>query len=99
MKTIGSIQIEYRQVMDQANKLGDCAEDLARLQRQIDMLVSDLKGGWEGESANLYFQKCMELSAKIKKSQNNLEQTANVIRKSARAYRDAEMEAIKIAQN
>lgn len=99
MKTKGSIQIEYRQVINQAEKLEGCANEIHDLQRQIETLMNDLRSGWSGDSAELYLQKCNELSRKLGQSEKNLDQTAGVIRRSAKAYRDAELAALELVQN
>lgn len=99
MKSKSEIQIEFHQVINQARELEDCANELQHIQRQIDTLVNDLRSGWAGESAELYFEKCGLLANKLGNSQRNLDQTASVIRRSARIYRDAELEAIRLIQN
>ena len=98
MKSSRTIQIEFQQVVQQTNRLEDCANDLRRVQKMLDDLVDDLSSGWAGESAQAYFQKCRELHSKLGKSAQNLNTTANVIERSARAYRDAELRAIQLAQ-
>ena len=98
MKSKAAIQIEFQQVINQARELEDCADELQQIQRQIESLVDNLRSGWAGESAELYFEKCGLLSNKLATSQRNLDQTANVIRRSARIYRDAELAAIQLTQ-
>ena len=98
MKSSKTIQIEFQQVAQQAQKLEQCANDLMKVRHQLQELMNDLHCGWEGESADMYLQKCSELSDKINTSAKNLDKTANVIERSARAYRDAELAAIKIAE-
>ena len=99
MKTKGTIQIEYQQVINQAAKLEECANDMQELQRQIETLMNNLRSGWSGESAELYLQKCDALAGKLSQSEKNLDQTARVIRKSAKAYRDAELAALELVRD
>lgn len=99
MKSKAAIQIEFSQVTAQARKLEDCADELQDVRRQLDRLMEDLRGGWAGESAELYLQKCSELSGKLYTSRKNLDKVADVIHRSAKAYRDAELAAIQLAQN
>lgn len=99
MKAKESIQIAYSQVRSQAQKLDNCANDLQNLQRKLDALMNDLRGGWTGESAELYLQKCSELSQKLDASRKNLDRTADAIRTTAKAYRDAELLALQLVQN
>lgn len=99
MKSSGTIQIEFQQVIRQTDKLEKCADDLRKAQRELRDLMDDLKGGWAGDSANAYLQKCDELAGKLNKSATNLDVTAKVIEKSARLYRDAELAAIRLTQD
>ena len=98
MKSRSQIQFEYRQVISQADKLEGCAEELQSVREQINALVDSLRSGWAGESADMYYQKCSELSQKINRSRTNLDQTVSVIRRTAKAYRDAELAALRRAQ-
>ena len=99
MKSKSAIHMKFKQVINHARELEEWSDELQQPQRQIDTLVSDLRSGWAGESAELYFEKCGLLANKLGTSQRNLDQTASVIRRSARIYRDAELEAIRLAQN
>lgn len=99
MKSKTTIQFEFQQVMSQASALEDSALELQNVRAQINTLVDSLRAGWVGESAELYFQKCNELAYKLNTSQKNLDKVADVIRKSAKAYRDAELAAIQVVQD
>ena len=99
MKSRNTIQLEFQQVSSQARTLEQCADELQAVRRQLNTLVDELRMGWAGESAELYFRKCSELAAKLNTSQQNLSRTAGVIKRSAQAYRDAELAAIELAQN
>ena len=99
MKSKAAIQLEYRSVCAQASKLEASADELAQIRNQLDILVDNLRDGWAGESANLYFQKCEALSRKISTSQKDLDKIASVIRRTAKIYRDTEMAAIAAVQD
>ncbi len=99
MKSSKQIQVEFQQVVRQTRKLEQCADDLRDARRQLNRLMDELRSGWAGESADQYLQKCNELSKKLNTSARNLDQTANVIEKTARAYRDAELAAIRLVQD
>ncbi|MGO5083467.1 WXG100 family type VII secretion target [Oliverpabstia intestinalis] len=98
MKTARSISIAFGNAIAQAEKLEASAEQMRASKRQLDSIRDSLKTEWEGESASLYFQKCDLLGAKLDKTAGELAQIAAVIRKSARAYRDAEMKALEAVQ-
>ena len=95
MKTARSISIAFGNAIAQAEKLEASAEQMRTSKRQLESIRDSLKTEWEGESASLYFQKCDLLGAKLEKTAGELAQIAPVIRRSARAYRDAEMKALE----
>lgn len=99
MKSKNAIQIEFEQVLIQAQNLENSADELNDIRKKINELVSNLSEGWKGENAEAYLKKCSELSEKINISRNDLHKTAGVIRKSAKAYRDAELASIRVTQN
>lgn len=99
MKTEATIRVEFEQTIRQAQRLEQCADELESVRRQLNALVNELRGSWEGESAGLYCQKCNELSEKLGTSRKNLDKTADVIVRSAKAYRDAELAAIQLVQD
>lgn len=99
MKSKTTIQIEYQKVTAQARKLEDCADDLKTIRTKLEGIMEELRSGWEGESAQLYFQKCQELSDKLASSQKDLTKTAGVIDKTAEAYRLAELAALQLVQD
>lgn len=98
MKSKDAIQIEYSSAMKNAEKLKRCADQLQMIHRSMDRLTDELQNAWEGDSARICVAKCHEFSEKMNKSEANLEQIANVIQRTAKAYRTAELAAIKLAQ-
>lgn len=98
MKTARAISIAFGNAISQAEKLENSAEQMRASKRQLDEIKNSLKAGWEGESASLYFQKCEQLGEKLKRTADDLEQIARVIRSSAKTYRDTEMRALNIVR-
>lgn len=98
MKSESTIKIEYNQIINQATKLGNCSDDLANIARELDQLIDSLRTGWAGESADIYFGKCNELYAKIKRASLDLDTTSSVIKRTAKIYRDTELAAIRLVQ-
>ena len=94
MKTARAISIAFGNAISQAEKLENSAEQMRASKRQLDEIKNSLKAGWEGESASLYFQKCEQLGEKLRRTADDLDQIAGVIRRSAKVYRDAELRAL-----
>lgn len=96
MKTEKSINIEFQQVSRQVDALKECAGDLDRAAKQLRDFMESLRPAWQGESAELYLQKCEALAQKIQKNSDVLDQTAGIIYRSAQSYRNAEIKALEI---
>ena len=90
--------VEFRQVREQAKALEECAGELSSIEKQLQDLTAGLRAQWQGESADLYCQKCEELGGKLNNSANHLEKVSTAIRQAAKSYYDAEMTAVELAQ-
>ncbi|MCQ2509343.1 MAG: WXG100 family type VII secretion target [Lachnospiraceae bacterium] len=99
MKTKSSIEIDFNQAICEANNLRAAAEQLDSINRRLDQIVNELSTSWRGESADLYACKCRELREKIRRSTQNLDQIASVIRRTAQIHHDAELRALEAVQN
>lgn len=97
-KTAKTILVEFRQVQEQAKSLEECAGDLKSIEKQLQGVVDGLRGNWQGRSADLYCQKCEELSEKLTNSASKLEHISTAIGRAAYRYRDAELKAVELAQ-
>ena len=97
-KSARTILVEFRQVREQAKALEECAGELSSIEKQLQDLTAGLRAQWQGESADLYCQKCEELGGKLNNSANHLEKVSTAIRQAAKSYYDAEMTAVELAQ-
>ena len=97
-KSARTILVEFRQVREQAKALEECAGELSSIEKQLQDLTAGLRALWQGESADLYCQKCEELGGKLNNSANHLEKVSTAIRQAAKSYYDAEMTAVELAQ-
>ena len=94
-RSLRSISIAFENAIAQARKLENSAQQMRMSKRQLTDIRYSLGSEWQGESATLYFQKCETLENKLEKTADDLMQIASVIRKSAKAYRDAELRALE----
>lgn len=93
-----TIQITFEEAISQADNLSECADELKSVQSQLNSIVESLQSGWSGEAAGQYIEKCLTLWQKLGKASTALEQVSSVIRETARAYYEAEMRAVELAQ-
>ena len=94
MASYKSISITFGNALAQAQKLESSAEQMRNASQKLESIEASLRSEWEGESASLYLQKCEMLKQKLNRTAKELQQIASVIRKAAKAYRDAELKAL-----
>lgn len=94
-----TIYMNYRQAVNQAERLQEQAEQLSRIAntRMADMMVR-LNGNWKGENAEIYLAKCAALQEKIGRTARGLFAAAAAIRTAAERTYQAEMRALELAR-
>lgn len=98
MESKEAIRLEYEWTMSQTEKLACCVDELKTIRYQMGAMMGELQSGWTGDSARAYIGKCEAYIDALKASDNHLERIADVIRRTAEAYRNAELAAIELAQ-
>lgn len=98
MKTAWQIQMDFKKAMDAANRLRSIASRMDSNANNLGSTIGAIDRSWDGENSEAY-------QAKGRKVQDNITTTASGIRRVAEAIeeiatrtRDAEMEAIRIAE-
>ena len=98
MASYTTIKFNFSQAKLQAQKLEAIAAEMRRTANQnFESAVSQLAGGWKGESASLYLRKAEIVRNDILKTARDLEAVAGSIRKVAQKVYNAEMEAKRLA--
>lgn len=93
------IQMDFNQAERKAAELDSIAGDLSRLSgTDLQNTLNSLGNNWKGENAGLYIGKGFQLIENMKKTADSLRQTAETIRSVARNIYNAEMEALRIAE-
>lgn len=99
MASYATINFNYRVAMNQAAQLEDLANQLKRIATQdVDSALSQVSGSWKGDSAHIFLDKGNKAKSDLVRSANQLQNTANAIRRAARTIRDAEIRAKQIAE-
>lgn len=99
MSTIFTIQFDYNHAISQAKELERLADRIeSNVVKKMDGVADDLNAAWKGESAGNYIRKEQQLRDQIKQTARELRDTAADIRRVAKRLYNAEMEAIRIAQ-
>ena len=98
MKSLFSIEFDFRQAIQRAEELEEIAADMRKLaNNDLEGSLQNLSTAWKGESARAYLNKGTRLKEKILKSSNDLKKTASTIRSVAKRTYNAEMAAYRIA--
>ena len=98
MKTVWQIQMDFKRAMEAASRLRSIASSMDNNAGSLGNTMGSIDRSWDGENSEAYL-------AKGRKVQNNISTTAAGIRRVAGAIeeiairtRDAEMAAIRIAE-
>ena len=98
MSTYAKIEFDYREAINQANKLDEIAGNIRRLaSNSMENTLITLNGGWQGETADSFIRKGRELEEKTTKTAEDLKRAAERIRTIAKRVHDAEMAVLDIA--
>ncbi|WP_349943930.1 WXG100 family type VII secretion target [Lacrimispora sp. BS-2] len=99
MSSRRTIEFDFRLAKQKANELDEIAENLQNLSNnKFNNTMQNLSAGWKGESASLYLNKGQILQEDIIKTSKNLREVASTIRAVAKRIYEAEMEALRIAE-
>lgn len=94
------IEMDFGKAQKQANNLERIANDMKRLSNvEISETLQKISNSWQGENAELYVRKGSILQDQILDTRKKVLRVANKIQRSAKNIYNAEMEAIKIAEN
>lgn len=93
------IQMDFNRAIQKANELDSIADSLSKLsdtdfQNTLDSLNND----WKGDNATAYIAKGMALKENMNATVKDIRNTASTIRTVAKNIYDAEMEALRIAE-
>lgn len=94
-----SIQIDFNKACAQAAKLENCAQEMITLaNKQIAAALTEMAANWSGESASAYFVKADIVKNNIVAAAESLHAVANRIRTQAKRTYDAELAALRLAE-
>lgn len=98
-KSESEIRLNYNRAVRQADSLEQLSRNLKSLaNNDMSGSISEIAGSWTGENSNSYRGKYEQLKAKVLATAGKLENTATTIRRIAQNTYNAEMRALRIAQ-
>ena len=97
--TYSEIQFNYSQAIKQASTLESIAKNLnKRANSDLSGIMRDVSNAWKSDSSPAYIRKGEKVKSDILTSAKNLQAIASSIRTVAKNVRDAELEALRIAE-
>lgn len=97
-KSAYEIRMDYNDAIRQADSLDQVAREMQKLaNRNLQDCVSDISHSWTGNNSAAYIRKCNILKSNVLKTSDNLNRTADTIRRIAKNTYDAEMRALRLA--
>lgn len=94
-----SIEFDFNQAKRHADELDSIAENLDNLSKnKLNQSMQTLSQNWKGANAAAYLSKGNALENDISKSASQLRSIASDIRTIAQNIYDAEMEALRMAE-
>ena len=93
------IQMDFTRATQKAKELDDIADNLSRLaDTDLQNTLDGLNNDWKGDNAGEYIKKGFALKEDMDKTVKDIRETAGTIRTVAKNIYDAEMEALRIAE-
>lgn len=93
------IQMDFNKAGQKAGELDDIANRLSKIaETDLPNVLNGLGSDWKGDNADAYIQKGVGLGENMKETVKNLRNTAATIRTIAENIYNAEMEALRIAE-
>ena len=93
------IQMDFNKAAQKANELDGIADNLSRLaDTDLQNTLDGLNNDWKGDNAGEYIKKGFALKENMDKTVKDIRSTAGTIRTVAKNIYDAEMEALRIAE-
>lgn len=93
------IQMDFTRATQKAKELDDIADNLSKLaDTDLQNTLDGLNNDWKGDNAGEYIKKGFALKENMDKTVKDIRETAGTIRTVAKNIYDAEMEALRIAE-
>ncbi len=92
------IQLNFDEANRQADVIGSALEKLKRADALHEGLKDEIPSGWRGDNASLFMHIFDQLGAFFRSITSKIMNVENWIRESARRIYEAEMEALRIAE-
>ena len=99
MKTAEQIYIDFKAMEEQVEKLRHIAQQEEQVSSEgMKQVLGTIAQNWQGENADLFLEKAGITQEKISTQAAEINRIADTVEKIAINYRDAELAAIRVAE-
>ncbi len=100
MKSEYEIYMDFNNAMNQVSnlrKISGAVSDIGN--NEIEGAIQSVQSNWTGENSDAYVAKSKTVKGKVVETGNDIGKVANTIEAIATRIRDAELEALRIAES
>lgn len=90
--------INYEQVLRQANRIEEEAQQIQSNMKKLDGLMTDVRGSWDSPAAKVFLSKCELLKSDMTENYSRIRNVANTIRTVARQIKQQDERAAERAK-
>ena len=87
------LSIDFDKAGQQAGSLARCADGMQQQSAQLNHLIAEIRGAWQGDTAAIYLRKLEELAGKLEAHAKQCRQDASSFNARIGDIRQAEEEA------
>lgn len=98
MKTAWQIQMDFKKAMDAAERLRSIARSMDDNAGSLGGAINQVGNSWDGENSETYILKGRKVQENINTTADGIRKVAGAIEEIAIRTRDAELAAIAIAE-
>ncbi len=99
MKTEWQIQMDFEKAMQAAEKLRGVAQKMDGNASDMSSTINSIDSNWDGENSDLFLEKGRRVQGNITLTAEGIRKVVNSIETIATRTRDAELAAIRIADD
>ena len=93
------ISLDYTKAERQAQSLERCASDMLRQSREVGFIINELRGVWQGDTANAYIRKLQVLEHELRENGNRCSTDASNFRAKITKVRSTDEKALRAIEN
>jgi uncharacterized protein YukE len=99
MKSEWQIHMDFNKAMRAAEKLRQISRNMNNNASSLGSTMTSIDGSWDGENSENYIAKGKKVEGKVTRTATDINKVASTVEEIAIRTRDAELAAIRIAED